>query len=222
MPIWDPLIALQLEIEQLFDHNMERYEEEHLDRFNRPGWVNLTWRSERFRRAHIDVVDARESKKLWMMHVCVFPKLSSGAPIYGFDVISGPDKVTGAFHDFSPANLNDPALEHFASEAAKSSWSKERDLPDWAKAIFSKNMIAAGNIQTDEETQQIVSVVKSNTKWYIEDMKVEDDMPSSYAHNRYAYFQKQNPHTPRTMKALGLDEEDVDFFVSKCLFPVVE
>lgn len=222
MPIWDRLITLQSDIQSIFDKNMERYEEEHLDRFNQPGWVNLTWRSSKFRRAHIDVVDARESKKLWMMHVCVFPSLKSGAPIYGFDVISGPNKVTGAFHDFSPVNLNDPALEHFASECSKTAWSKPRELPDWARAIFSTNMVAAGNIQTDEEMQQMISLVMSNTKWYVEDMVVTEDMPSSYAHNKYAHYQKKNPHTPRTMKALGLNEEDVDFFVSECLFPVIK
>jgi hypothetical protein len=220
--MWDPLIKLQREIETIFDRSLERYQEDQMDRFNRPGWVNLTWKSDKFRRAHIDVVDARESKKLWMMHVCIFPNLQSGAPIYGFDVISGPTKVTGAFHDFSPVNLNDPALKYFSDVASKYNWSKNRELPDWARAIFSGSMIAAGNIQTEKEIEDVVSLVTANTRWYVNIMNVEDDMPSSYAHNRYAYFQKQNPHTPRTMKALGLDEQDVDYFVSKCLFPEVE
>jgi hypothetical protein len=219
--MWDSLINLQKQLEEMFDASLERYQEEHLDRFNQPGWVNITWRSERFRRVHIDVVDARESKKLWMMHVCIFPNLKSGAPIYGFDVISGPTKVTGAFHDFSPVNLNDPALKYFSDVASKYTWSKPRELPDWARAIFSSSMIAAGNIQTEKEIGEVVSLVLSNTNWYLNTMKVTDDMPSSYAHNRYAHFQKQNPHTPRTMKALGLNEEDVDYFVSKCLFPEV-
>lgn len=220
--IWEPLIKLQSDIEEIFDRNMIAYQEPHLDRFNHSGWVNKTWKSDKFRRAHIDVVDARESKKLWMMHVCIFPSLKSGAPIYGFDIISGQNKITGAFHDFSPVNLNDTALTHFADVADKLSWKKERELPDWARAIFSDKMIAVGNIQTAEEVDRLCDVVLSNTKWYVETMKVIDDMPSSYAHNRYAHFQKQNPHTPRTMKALGLNEEDVDFFVQKCLFPAVE
>lgn len=219
--MWDPLIKLQCEIEAIFDDSLERYQEDHMDRFNRSGWVNLTWKSDKFRRAHIDVVDARDSKKLWMMHVCIFPSLKSGAPIYGFDVISGPNKVTGAFHDFSPVNLNDPALKYFADTASKYNWTKNRELPDWARAIFSNSMIAAGNIQTEKEIQDIVSLVLANTRWYVNTMKVDNDMPSSYAHNRYAHFQKKNPHTPRTMKALGLDEQDVDYFVSKCLFPEV-
>lgn len=221
MQIWDQLISLQSDIERIFDTNLERYDEPHLGRFNQPGWINSTWRSSKFRRAHIDVVDARETKKLWMMHVCVFPNLRSGAPIYGFDVISGPTKITGAFHDFSPVDPNHSAMKYFADVASNYSWSKERVLPEWAQAIFSKNMVAAGNVQTDKEVASISSLVVSNARWYIENMAVEDDMVSTDAHNRYAYYQKQNPHTPRTMKSLGLDEQDVDFFVSKCLFPEV-
>lgn len=219
--MWDPLIKLQSDIEALLDKNLTEYQEEGMDRFNQTGWVNKTWKSERFRRAHIDVVDARETKKLWMMHICIFPDLKSGAPIYGFDVISGANKITGAFHDFSPVNLNDPALKFFSDVSSNLTWKKERELPDWAKAIFSNKMIAVGNIQTDEEVQKLCSVVLANTRWYIETMKITGDMPSSYGHNRYAYFQKQNPHTERTMKSLGLNEDDVDFFVSKCLFPMV-
>ena len=37
-----------------------------------------------------------------MAHVCLFPELTNGGPIYGFDIIAGKNKVTGAFHDFSP------------------------------------------------------------------------------------------------------------------------
>lgn len=201
---------------------MEYYEEPGMDRFNSSGWINKTWRSDKFRRAHIDVVDAREAKRLWMMHLCIFPSLQSGAPIYGFDIISGPTKVTGAFHDFSPVNKDDHALKFFSDVSSAVSWSKQRELPDWAKAIFSKNMIAAGNIQSEKEIEQLCSLVEANTNWYVNTMTVNHDMPSSYAHNKYAYFQKQNPHTPRTMKALGLDEADVDFFVNECLFPSVE
>ena len=74
-----------------------------LAHFNSDTWVNRVWRNDHVRRAHIDVVDARESKGLWMMHVCVFPVIQNDGPIYGFDVIAGKNKMTGAFHDFSPS-----------------------------------------------------------------------------------------------------------------------
>ena len=54
-----------------------------MDRFNQPGWVNKVWQSSIYRRAHIDVVDARETKGLWMMHCCIFPYTHNPAPIFG-------------------------------------------------------------------------------------------------------------------------------------------
>ena len=43
-----------------------------MERFNKKefGWVNRTWKNEFIRRAHVDVVDVRETKGLWM--VCMF------------------------------------------------------------------------------------------------------------------------------------------------------
>jgi len=46
--------------------------------------------------------------------------------------------------------------------------------------------------------------------------------PVVFAQNNYAHHQKQNPHTPRVMKTLGLDSDDVDSFIKKCLFPEVK
>ena len=45
-------------------------------------WCSFDYRKE-------DVVDARETKGLWMAHICLFPMLENGGPIYGFDVIAG-------------------------------------------------------------------------------------------------------------------------------------
>jgi adenosylcobinamide amidohydrolase len=39
--------------------------------------------------------------------------------------------------------------------------------------------------------------------------------------NYYCDNQKQNPHTPRVMASLGLDEEDVRVFIQECLFPEI-
>lgn len=223
--IWKNLVTIQRQIEDLFDNNLVKYQEQGLDRFNQENWLNLTWKSEKFRRAHIDVVDARDTKKLWMMHVCIFPVVNSGAPIYGFDVIAGEKKITGAFHDFSVVDPNHIANKKFENFVSDTQWKKERELPDWAKAIFSDNMVAAGNLREEEEISQISNLVLETTKWYIEEMPVLEgyhDYDATETHNRYAYYQKQNPHTPRTMKSLGLDEDDVDFFVSKCLFPEIK
>ena len=100
--IWQRLIKCKDEIVNTLNASCKEYTETGMDRFNNPdyGWVNRTWKNKDIRRAHVDVVDVRETKGLWMMHVCLFPELTNGGPIYGFDVIAGKNKVTGAFHDF--------------------------------------------------------------------------------------------------------------------------
>jgi hypothetical protein len=40
--------------------------------------------------------------------------------------------------------------------------------------------------------------------------------------NYYAQNQKQNPHTPKVMASLGLDEQDIAVFVQECLFPEIQ
>jgi hypothetical protein len=92
----------------------------------------------KFRRAHLDIIDARETKGLYMMHLCIFPHTNDPAPIFGFDVIAGAKKVTGAFHDFSPIEPDHVLMDLFTSRVTGLEWSKPRELPDWARAIFSE------------------------------------------------------------------------------------
>ena len=100
--VWDTLIGIEQYLEYKFYATGNIIHEPAMERFNQPGWVNKVWVGSRYRRAHIDVVDARETKGLWMMHCCVFPHLHNPAPIFGFDVVAGKNKITGCFHDFSP------------------------------------------------------------------------------------------------------------------------
>jgi len=195
-----------------------------MERFNQPGWVNRVWTSFDYRRAHVDVVDARESKGLWMMHCCVFPHLTNPAPIFGFDVIAGKNKITGCFIDYSPAgDPNHPMIEYFAEEVSSYEWIKKRELPDWAQRIFSPYMVAAGNVQDQDELSQIEGLAHTLINHYLETVGetngiVEDTTESQ---NFYAQNQKQNPHTPKVMASLGLNEEDVRVFIQDCLFPEI-
>ena len=211
-------------LEKQFQRTGTETKEENMDRFNRDGWVNRTWTSNLYRRAHIDVVDAREEKGLWMMHCCVFPHLHSNAPIFGLDMIAGKRKITGFFHDYSPTTEpNHSMIQAFDMMVCEYDWKKERALPDWAKAIFTESMVAAGNVSEESELKNLIELSNTSIDLYLQAVGLHHNTSNEdeavTAQNRYAHFQKQNPHTPRTMKALGLDEEDVDFFVQKCLFP---
>jgi phycocyanobilin:ferredoxin oxidoreductase len=222
--VWDKLIEIQELLESKFDETGKEIFEAGMDRFNQPGWVNRVWSSGSYRRAHVDVVDARESKGLWMMHCCIFPHIHNPAPIYGFDVIAGKNKITGCFHDYSKAgDAEHPMMEWFADEAQKLEWNRTRKLPDWAERIFSPSMVAAGNVQDEEELEQIFAMAKTTLAHYLETVGETNNTANdtTEAQNFYCENQKQNPHTPRVMVSLGLSEEDVRHFIQECLFPEI-
>lgn len=222
--VWDTLIEIQDLFIENFDRTGKEVSEPGMERFNQPGWVNRVWCSDLYRRAHIDVVDARESKGLWMMHCCIFPHLHNPAPIYGFDVIAGKNKITGCFHDYSPAgDPEHPMLDWFAEEAVKLQWNKTRKLPEWAERIFSTSMIAAGNVSDEEELAQITDLAKNTVRHYLSTVPETNKTAHNTRdyQNYYAQNQKQNPHTPRVMVSLGLSEEDVRVFIQDCLFPEI-
>jgi len=224
--IWNKLIDCKDQIIDIFNEQATEIDEPGLDYFNRPdsGWINRVWANDYVRRAHIDVVDARDSKGLWMMHVCIFPTLDNPAPIYGFDVIAGKNKMTGAFHDFSPSADPDhdmiqgyyESVEHFVPE-------KQRELPEWARNIFTGKMLAAGNVKTDEEATEIIRIALRNLHAYFAEVGAtkgygDQDLVAA-SQNYYCHNQQQNPHTANVMKSLGLPEEDVDRFCTDMLFP---
>tara|TARA_Y100001935_G_C17275596_1_gene494480 strand:- start:828 stop:1523 length:696 start_codon:yes stop_codon:yes gene_type:complete len=224
--IWNKLIDCKDDIITIFEENATEIQEDGLDYFNRPenGWINRVWANDYVRRAHIDVVDARDTKGLWMMHVCVFPTLDNPAPIYGFDVIAGKNKMTGAFHDFSPSSDPDhPMIQGYFESVENFIPEKQRELPEWARNIFTGKMLAAGNVKTDEEASQIINIALSNLHAYFQEVGETkgEGAPDLVAacQNYYCENQQQNPHTPRTMKSLGLPEEDVDRFCTDMLFP---
>jgi hypothetical protein len=87
-------------------------------------------------------------------------------------------------------------------------------------------MVAAGNVSKREELDQLLELSLDSVDAYLTDIgnfnHMADTDEVKAAQNRYAHYQKQNPHTPKTMTSLGLDEEDVRVFVQECLFPDIE
>ena len=222
--VWDTLIGIQEEFVNQFDLTGREINEPGMNRFNQPGWVNRVWTSENYRRAHIDVVDARETKGLWMMHCCVFPHTHNPAPIFGFDVIAGKNKITGCFIDYSPAGDSEhPMIEYFGEEVGRYDWNKKRKLPEWAERIFSEHMVAAGNVSDETELKQLTSLAHILVNHYLETVGETNKTANNTtkSQNYYCENQKQNPHTPKVMASLGLSEEDVRVFIQDCLFPEI-
>ena len=222
--VWNTLIEIQQLLETKFNQTGIEVHEPGMERFNQPGWVNRVWTSDRYRRAHVDVVDARDTKGLWMMHCCIFPHVTDPSPIYGFDVIAGKNKITGCFHDYSKAGDPDhPMMQWFADYVSQLEWRRVRELPEWATNIFSPSMVAAGNVQNEEELAQIIAMAKDTIEHYLSTVgeTLGQAANTTAAQNYYAQNQKQNPHTPRVMVSLGLSEDDVQHFIQDCLFPEI-
>lgn len=225
--VWETLIKIQDRLIERFELTGVEISEPGMDRFNQPGWINRVWASDSYRRAHVDVVDARETKGLWMMHCCIFPRLNNNGPIFGLDVIAGKNKITGFFHDYSPTiEPTHDMISGFGDSVSRLEWRKPRELPDWAQAIFTEHMVAAGNVNSKTELEQLVELSFSSIDEYLNTIgnyNHEADVDETKAaQNRYAHYQKQNPHTPKTMTSLGLDEDSVRIFIQECLFPDIE
>jgi phycocyanobilin:ferredoxin oxidoreductase len=223
--IWPILINIQQFFEKKFDQTGTLVNEPGMEKFNQPGWINKVWASNSYRRAHIDVVDARNTKGLWMMHCCVFPHTHNPAPIFGFDVVAGKNKITGCFIDYSPTDNRPHAMSnYFAEEVSRYEWNKPRALPEWAQRIFSENMVAAGNVSDETELSQISSLACTLVSHYVDTISRTNNTVynTSERQNYYAQNQKQNPHTPKVMTSLGLNESDVQQFIQECLFPEIK
>lgn len=153
------------------------------------------------------------------MHMCIYPHYDSPDPIFGFDIVCGKNKITGAFHDFS--FIGDSTLYNwFQGKMTGLNWSKPRELPEWAKKIFSPQMLAVGNIHTEEEFDQLEKIVIDNLTYYLYNVgRRIKDADFSLKHNLYCKNQKLNPHTPAMMETFGVDKETFAKFMDEVLFP---
>lgn len=154
------------------------------------------------------------------MHINIFPRVDLNIPILGFDIVAGPNKITGSFFDFSPVSNDHRYSEHFKLATNNLSWNKPRELPEWASKIFSKDMIAVGNIRTKEEIEQLSSVCFALIEYYIKNLNSINSLTGNYKyqHNFYCQQQKLNPHLHRSILAMGISEEDKDRYVNRVLF----
>lgn len=188
------------------------------------SWFNKVYSSfPKFRRAHVEVLDRREKNNMWIMHTTIFPHVDDDAPIFGFDIVCTGNKVSGVFHDFSvTVNPEHKLMKLFAERVNSLKWKKERELPEWGKAIFSQNMIAAGGSTSEEELQQIIDVCVSNLDMYLEhvgDSSLLTFEGSIIAQNKYCQYQKMNPYPVKMLMAFGLTKEQAENFVNNHLFP---
>jgi len=217
--IWNKIENLASRLEYHFNQTGEPLKEKIDKEFD---WHNVLWTSLRYRRAHIEIVDKRESHGIYILHSTVFPHFNDPSPIWGFDAICGRNKITGAFHDFSAAgDPEHPMMNWFKIKTSDLNWEKPRQLPDWARQIFSPSMIAVGNIQEPEEIDLLCYIAESSLVYYLSNVGISQTSGADFhiAQNRYCYYQKQNPQVVKSMVSMGVPEHTIRTFVDKVLFP---
>jgi len=219
--VWDKIKELAQEIESRFSATGDPIEgviDSHYE------WHNTLWSSPRYRRAHVEIVDKTETHGIYILHSTIFPHFNDPSPIWGFDAVCGKSKITGAFHDFSSAgNSEHFMIKWFSQETAKLSWNKPRELPEWAKQIFSPAMVAAGNVSDEEELNSLCDIALNSLDYYLKNVGLTQESGSDYhmAQNRYCHYQKQNPHVIRSMVSMGVPQDTMVNFVNKVLFPEI-
>lgn len=218
--IWNKISDLAVKFEQKFSQSGEPVSVN----THKYSWYNALYGSLRYRRAHVEIVDKRDSHGIYILHTTVFPHYNDPSPIWGFDAVCGERKITGAFHDFSSAGDPEHSMyKWFNQQVADMDWSKPRQLPDWARQIFSPSMIAAGNIQEEQEVDMLCNLAETTLDYYLANVGFTQTCGADFhmAQNRYCYYQKQNPQVPKSMISMGVSQEIITEFMDEVLFPEV-
>ena len=219
--VWDSFIELEKVIADMMQKQCGDYWAEPNDQ---PVHTNKYFSNDKIDLAHISVIDMREEKKMWMMHVACYAKAEYCMPIYGFDVIVGKNKVTGCFHDMSPTTGESVAEQEFETLVTRFIPKRERDLPQWAKDIFSPNMVVAGATSDPDEIANLCRFGSLNlASWLREIGTKEVQSPEMIAKHKkakaaYCSGQLQNTNSKNVMISLGLEESYVTRF-KKIQFP---
>ena len=76
--VWDKVSKLAADITEKFNATGEVINGSSEDQY---GWHNTLWSSNSYRRAHVEIVDFRETYKIYILHVTVFPHFNDPSPI---------------------------------------------------------------------------------------------------------------------------------------------
>jgi phycocyanobilin:ferredoxin oxidoreductase len=177
------------------------------------GWENTRYISDLFRVAHIERYSDRN---LEVLHFTCFPTMSSGAPIFGFDVISTDKKPLAAFLDCSPV-IDDWTY------TTDYKFSTPYKLPEWANNIFSKDAIAI--VPNENELSVICDCAVDAFDEYIEMLLgTFPNYPASIVIEKQNYYCDQQQRNERTYNVLKakLGEDRAKHFMQTILFPKLQ
>jgi len=172
------------------------------------GWENFQYRSPKFRLGHVQIF---KQEKFAAIHCCVFPHGVDPAPIYGFDVVAGENKVTGVFMDLSPTVKETNPFTNI-------NVGRIRDRPEWGD-IFSPHWLACR-----PSLEELDIVGNEAVKVLIQYLPTLGDLGDQSAiiagQNRYCLKQRQNQHTRKALTNI-LGANGAEEYMSTVLFPTI-
>ena len=173
------------------------------------GWENHRYVSDKFRQAHVEIFN---QERFGVVHCCVFPHADDPAPIYGFDIIAGPTKITGVFMDLSPT---EKPTEPFCNLDLGA----DRIRPKWGD-IFSPHWLACRPSPQEAEIIGNVAVDLLINYFMMLGSKGNKDRIIK-AQNYYCNQQQRNEHTRKALiNLIGL--EKTNEFMTEILFPCIK
>lgn len=228
-PLFDKLRELSHEIRSVFDAYMDPYDNpKHTADLN--GWEDWFWKNDIIRKAHLKTIEPGygNNKNLWLMHINIFPQFNINLPIFGLDIVSNPNKISGCFCDYSPIHDSGPHpyLMRFKFETEGLSWTRAREMPDWAQEIFSENIVGAGSIREGIETDQLCQMALNLSRFYCMEMsnpvyQKTFSLDTKEAQNKYCRNQKMNKMLHSSILSMGITEERKNQYVENILFEEV-
>jgi phycocyanobilin:ferredoxin oxidoreductase len=184
-------------------------------------WDNALFESPVFRRAHVELFHVPGT--FAVLHVCIFPRTTVAAPVFGFDMVAGRDQATGAFLDYSPvvSACTGPTLAAVVDAAARDGFGHHRARPDWG-GIFSPAFFAVRPSGV-EEAGRAMALGQRALRHYAAALRggawpayPEGEVRLGQA--AYAAGQRRNPHTLR-MLARFVGQDAAEAFMREVLFP---
>lgn len=187
-------------------------------------WRNLLLTGPGFRRAHVE--DLGVPGRLAVLHVCVFPHLDDPAPVFGFDLVGGPARVTGVFMDLSPV-LTDPLpdrpalrLRDVLAAAEIDRLGERRAVPPWGD-IFSDDFVAL-RPHGLAEVARLAALGQTALAGFL-DALAPGAAPAARpriaaGQDRYGAAMRQNTHTLRMLAGL-IGGDPARRFIDEVLFP---
>lgn len=173
-----------------------------------------------FRHGHVETFQV--SDRFSILHVCVIPHVDDPAPIFGYDIIAGPTKITGLFLDLTSviASSKSEILSDLMASSAIL-FPNRRTLPDWGD-VFSPDMLAIrpGNETELTAANDIAMRALDTLLRRAPQRRSRLREQIQRGQSRYIAAQRRNEHTFRMLAGfVGADR--ARSFIEDVLFPDV-